>query len=129
MSNISTDGSTEKQPETAPTQPKQTQGKTKTKTKKDKQRWQVRRKGPSPDLVHLKTVNPTNFDSNPDFAKFFVIKSFSEDDIHKSIKYSIWTSTDAGNRRLDKAYKDCCGKGPLYLFFSVNGRYFRRIFS
>jgi len=49
-----------------------------------------------------------------------VIKSYSEDDIHKSIKYSIWTSTESGNKRLDRAYKECNSRGPIYLFFSVN---------
>eukprot|EP01127_Copromyxa_protea_P015950 TRINITY_DN4670_c0_g1_i1.p1 TRINITY_DN4670_c0_g1~~TRINITY_DN4670_c0_g1_i1.p1 ORF type:complete len:213 (-),score=42.36 TRINITY_DN4670_c0_g1_i1:23-661(-) len=57
----------------------------------------------------------------PEGTKFFVIKSYSEDDIHKSIKYSVWTSTDSGNKRLDKGYKDATSKGaPVYLFFSVN---------
>jgi len=69
----------------------------------------------------LAHVNPKNFDTSPTFAKFFVIKSFSEDDVHKSIKYSIWTSTEAGNKRLDRAYRENYLKGPIYLFFSVNG--------
>ena len=64
--------------------------------------------------------NPREFDTNPIFARFFIIKSYSEDDIHKSIKYSIWASTDSGNRRLDKAYRESAIRGPLYLFFSVN---------
>ncbi|XP_065191576.1 YTH domain-containing family protein 2-like [Sycon ciliatum] len=53
-------------------------------------------------------------------ARFFVIKSYSEDDIHRSIKYSVWTSTEHGNKRLDTAYREQKGK-PVYLFFSVNG--------
>lgn len=53
-------------------------------------------------------------------ARFFVIKSYSEDDIHRSIKYSVWTSTEHGNKRLDTAYREQRGK-PVYLFFSVNG--------
>jgi len=53
-------------------------------------------------------------------ARFFVIKSYSEDDIHKSIKYNIWASTDSGNRKLDAAYKQSASLGPIYLFFSVN---------
>jgi len=36
-------------------------------------------------------------------AKFFIIKSYSEDDIHKSIKYSVWASTPNGNKKLDVA--------------------------
>lgn len=63
--------------------------------------------------------NPKEYDLNPKNVKFFIIKSFSEDDIHRSIKYSIWCSTEHGNKRLDQAYKEA--KGPLYLFFSVNG--------
>jgi hypothetical protein len=51
----------------------------------------------------------------------FVIKSFTEDDVHKSIKYNVWSSTQSGNRRLDQAYRDASSKGgPVYLFFSVN---------
>jgi len=65
--------------------------------------------------------NPKDFDLNPKGARFFVIKSFSEDDIHRSIKYSIWCSTEYGNKRLDAAFREREGKGPVYLYFSVNG--------
>ncbi|KAF3426044.1 hypothetical protein E2986_02105 [Frieseomelitta varia] len=45
-----------------------------------------------------------------------------QDDIHRSIKYEIWCSTEHGNKRLDQAYKEASREGaPLYLFFSVNG--------
>ncbi|KAE8688228.1 YTH domain-containing family protein 2 [Hibiscus syriacus] len=56
-------------------------------------------------------------------AKFFIIKSYSEDNVHKSIKYGVWASTPNGNKRLDAAYheamehQDNC---PIFLFFSVN---------
>jgi len=50
-----------------------------------------------------------------------VIKSYSADDIHKSIKYSVWASTEHGNKRLDQAFRDSAAQGPIYLFFSVNG--------
>ncbi|KAL0067092.1 hypothetical protein AAF712_005879 [Marasmius tenuissimus] len=53
-------------------------------------------------------------------ARYFVIKSYTEDDVHKSLKYEIWSSTDPGNKRLDKAFKECAGRGPIYLFYSVN---------
>jgi len=42
--------------------------------------------------------------------------------VHKSLKYEIWSSTDPGNKRLDKAFKETNGRGPIYLFFSVNAR-------
>ena len=44
---------------------------------------------------------------------FFVIKSYSEDDVHKSIKYGTWASTDLGNRRLDGAYRETAEKATL----------------
>ncbi|GKU93006.1 hypothetical protein SLEP1_g6648 [Rubroshorea leprosula] len=60
-------------------------------------------------------------------AKFFVIKSYSEDDVHKSIKYNVWSSTSHGNKKLEAAYEDvqkiASGKPascPIFLLFSVN---------
>lgn len=73
-----------------------------------------------PTLVATKGYNPVTFDTRPPFARYFVIKSYTEDDVHKSLKYEIWSSTDPGNKRLDKAFKECAGRGPIYLFFSVN---------
>ncbi|KAL4248874.1 hypothetical protein ABKN59_004014 [Abortiporus biennis] len=66
------------------------------------------------------SYNPVDFDTRPPFARFFVIKSYTEDDVHKSLKYEIWSSTDPGNKRLDKAFKETASRGPIYLFFSVN---------
>ena len=65
--------------------------------------------------------NPKEFDLNPKNARFFIIKSYSEDDIHRSIKYSIWCSTEHGNKRLDQAFKHQQERGPIYLLYSVNG--------
>jgi hypothetical protein len=73
-----------------------------------------------PSLVATKGYNPVQFDIRPPFARYFVIKSYTEDDVHKSLKYEIWSSTDPGNKRLDKAFKETAGRGPIYLFFSVN---------
>lgn len=56
-------------------------------------------------------------------ARFFIIKSYSEDDIHKSIKYSVWSSTPNGNKKLDAGYSEAQGKPggcPVFLFFSVS---------
>lgn len=75
----------------------------------------------SAEVARIKeSVNPAHFDCNPKLARFFIIKSYSEDDVHKSIKYGIWASTDTGNRRLDAAYRESADRGPIYLFFSVN---------
>lgn len=67
--------------------------------------------------------NPREFSLDQKNARFFIIKSYSEDDIHRSIKYGVWTSTEHGNRRLDEAFKEQNRgvKGPIYLLFSVNG--------
>ncbi|KAF3987745.1 hypothetical protein FT663_02704 [Candidozyma haemuli var. vulneris] len=52
-------------------------------------------------------------------SRFFVIKSFSIEDIEASWKNKIWTSTDLGNKRLNKAYVET-DNGSVFLFFSVN---------
>lgn len=68
-------------------------------------------------------VNSLDFITDYEHAKFFVIKSFNEDNIHKSIKYNVWASTPLGNRKLDAAYresKEIEGVCPVFLFFSVN---------
>lgn len=41
----------------------------------------------TPEVMRLKeTINPPEFEIAPKYARFFVIKSYSEDDVHKSIK-------------------------------------------
>ncbi|MCO5599895.1 hypothetical protein L7F22_054002 [Adiantum nelumboides] len=64
--------------------------------------------------------SPSTFNVNPPQARFFVIKSFTEDDVQRSLKHEIWASTEKGNQRLDRAFKESNNDGPLYLFFSVN---------
>ncbi|XP_028761259.1 YTH domain-containing protein ECT2 isoform X2 [Neltuma alba] len=75
-------------------------------------------------LVPVKEeYNGEDLSENYSDAKFFVIKSYSEDDIHKSIKYSVWASTPNGNRKLSAAYeeaKEKPGGCPVFLLFSVN---------
>ncbi|XP_058974961.1 YTH domain-containing family protein isoform X2 [Musca domestica] len=75
------------------------------------------------ELRDKNNYNPVELDlENATFARFFVIKSYSEDDIHRSIKYEIWCSTDHGNKRLDDAFKERHKEnGNILLFFSVNG--------
>ncbi|KAG9333224.1 hypothetical protein JZ751_012944 [Albula glossodonta] len=79
---------------------------------------------PHPVLEKLRAAhsyNPKDFDWNLRNGRVFIIKSYSEDDIHRSIKYSIWCSTEHGNKRLDNAFRAMATKGPVYLLFSVNG--------
>jgi len=83
-----------------------------------------------PEDVEKVSLTPDREQYNqPDFpdtyenAKFFVIKSYSEDDVHKSIKYNVWASTQNGNKKLDAAYQEAkqkSGSCPVFLFFSVN---------
>ncbi|KAL9240760.1 hypothetical protein vseg_014943 [Gypsophila vaccaria] len=78
-------------------------------------------------VISADEYNKDDFPVDYANAKFFVIKSYSEDDVHKSIKYNVWSSTPNGNRKLNSAYEDAqkvaAGKPggcPIFLFFSVN---------
>ncbi|XP_012084160.1 YTH domain-containing protein ECT4 isoform X2 [Jatropha curcas] len=78
-------------------------------------------------IIYTDRYNKDDFPVDYVDAKFFVIKSYSEDDVHKSIKYNVWSSTPHGNKKLQSAYEDAqkiaaekhtpC---PIFLFFSVN---------
>lgn len=53
-------------------------------------------------------------------AVFYVLRSTCDDDIHKAIKYSCWTSTSKTNQQLNDSFHHCQRRGvPLYLFFTV----------
>lgn len=76
--------------------------------------------------ISMDQYNLPGFPTKYDHAVFFVIKSYSEDDVHKSVKYNVWASTPNGNKRLDSAYQDAQqrmaekgSKCPVFLFFSV----------
>lgn len=45
----------------------------------------------------------------------FIIKGFTEEDIHKAIKYNLWSSTNFGNNKLNNEYKT----NPVLLLFST----------
>ncbi|VDI01146.1 YTH domain-containing family protein [Mytilus galloprovincialis] len=47
----------------------------------------------------------------------------TEESLHDSIKLGLWCSTIQGNRRVDAAFSERDGKGPVYMFFSVSGSY------
>ncbi|CAH2067882.1 unnamed protein product [Thlaspi arvense] len=78
-------------------------------------------------VIRRDQYNLSSFQTKYEEAVFFVIKSYSEDDIHKSIKYNVWSSTLNGNKKLDSAYQESQkkmaengGNCPVFLFFSVN---------
>ncbi|XP_021906407.1 uncharacterized protein LOC110821032 isoform X3 [Carica papaya] len=73
--------------------------------------------------VHDDSYNRSDFVTEYKDAKFFIIKSYSEDNVHKSVKYGVWASTPNGNKKLDAAYHEAKEKQdpcPVFLFFSVN---------
>ncbi|TYG47143.1 hypothetical protein ES288_D11G314600v1 [Gossypium darwinii] len=79
------------------------------------------------DIVSLvpdtEQYNREDFPDSYSDAMFFVIKSYSEDDVHKSIKYNVWASTSNGNKKLDAAFREAKEKPdgcPVFLLFSVN---------
>lgn len=78
-------------------------------------------------IISADQFNRDDFPIDYEVAKFFVIKSYSEDDVHKSIKYNVWSSTPSGNKRLDNAFEEAQElsfgrpqKCHIFLFFSVN---------
>ncbi|KAF2319972.1 hypothetical protein GH714_021359 [Hevea brasiliensis] len=56
--------------------------------------------------VQRDQYNKPEFETKYADAKFYVIKSYNEDDIHKSIKYDVWASTPNGNKKLDAAFHE-----------------------
>ena len=73
-------------------------------------------------LIDINQKNSKLIDSINSNCKFFVIKSFSEEDVHKSIKYNVWSSSKDGNLTLSNAFRITEeNKGNVYLFYSCNG--------
>ncbi|KAL6627826.1 hypothetical protein ACP70R_031552 [Stipagrostis hirtigluma subsp. patula] len=79
-------------------------------------------------LIRTDQYNRDDLRVDYTYAKFFVIKSIGEADVHKSIKYGVWSSSSSGNCKLDGAFRDAdrisrrnSTKCPVFLFFSVNG--------
>jgi hypothetical protein len=70
-----------------------------------------------PNLVSINQKLITeNFSENiPDDSAIYIIKSFTEEDIHKSIKYNVWSSTNFGNTKLNSEFK----ARPVFLLFSA----------
>jgi len=67
-----------------------------------------------------KTVNsPFLGFKNLNKAEFFILRSTCDDDIHKAIKYGLWTSTNYTNHILNNRFKECSKYNiPLFLIFT-----------
>lgn len=75
-----------------------------------------------PTLIDINSKNSGFTDKMSDNSQFFIIKSFSEEDVHKAIKYKVWSSTKNGNATLTNAYNQAKGKGgEVFLLYSCNG--------
>ncbi len=75
-----------------------------------------------PNLLNINAINTGFSNKVNENSQFFVIKSFSEEDVHKAIKYNVWSSTKTGNQTLDNSYKHTTEKGgEVYLLYSCNG--------
>ncbi|CAM8935217.1 unnamed protein product [Rhodiola kirilowii] len=79
-----------------------------------------------PYFSRRKNFNLPDFQTEYVNAKFYIIKSFGEDNVHKSVKYGVWSSTPYGNEKLEVAYHEAKAKGietgkkcPIFFFFSV----------
>ena len=73
-------------------------------------------------LIDINQKNQKIVESINSNSKFFVIKSFSEEDVHKCIKYNVWSSSKDGNLTLSNAFRITEEKkGEVYLFYSCNG--------
>lgn len=56
-------------------------------------------------------------------AEFFVLRSTCDDDIHKAIKYGLWTSTNYTNHILNNRFKECSRHNiPLFLIFTFSNQ-------
>jgi len=74
------------------------------------------------NLIDINQKNLKLYEKINQNSKFFIIKSFSEEDVHKSIKYNVWSSSKNGNLTLSNAFNMTKDKnGEVYLFFSCNG--------
>ena len=74
-----------------------------------------------PYLIDINSKNSNILKEINTDCKFFIIKSFEEEDIHKSIKYGIWSSSKTGNKTLSEAFNITKERSSfVYLFFSGN---------
>ena len=57
-------------------------------------------------------------------STYYIIKSFNIENIHKAIKYGVWSTTYSCNNTFDKAYTEAKSRGAeVYLFFSTNSTF------
>ncbi|KAG3113062.1 hypothetical protein PI124_g7954 [Phytophthora idaei] len=79
------------------------------------------------DIVEKRVLNTQQAElvrevSTSATCRYFVLKSFSEANFHKSLKYGIWSTTTLHNALLDQVFKsELTAVRPVLFFFSVCG--------
>ena len=64
----------------------------------------------------MRNLNPSFDLDNLRFGRFFIIRSKKFDDVHKSLKYGVWTSSFYNNKKFNNAfYKN---NGEVYFLFT-----------
>lgn len=93
-----------------------------TLTTKDKASYSTKISPPKPlSRSQSLVLAPSSQIFIPEHSRFFVIKSFNEEDVQASFTHKVWASTDLGNKRLNRAFMDRPPRSRIFLFFSVNG--------
>jgi hypothetical protein len=79
-------------------------------------------------VVHEADLSDSSLDLGN--AKHFVIKSFSEENVYRSIEHGVWASTPSGNHKLNVVFQDIQHRTqgklsdnhrcPIFLYFSVS---------
>lgn len=77
----------------------------------------------TPPPIDVEGYNPSVYNIRPKFGRYFIIKSRTEEHIYKSLRHEIWSASDSGNKRLDVAFKESHGRGPICLFFRLEDKY------
>ena len=92
----------------------------------------------SAKLAKGQDTNLSDFSLDSGNAKHFVIKSFSEENVFRSIEHGVWSSTPSGNHKLNVAFQEsqerALAKGnnnkcPVFLYFSVSKRISNSFFT
>ena len=75
-----------------------------------------------PELMDINQKNTKLSEKINPNCKFFIIKALTEEDIHKSIKYNVWSSRKEANVTLNDAFNTIKEKnGKVYLIFTCHG--------
>lgn len=93
------------------------------KSEKSKKSY-ISKKYPLLQNIYSPKSSISLIDKIPKNSLFLIIKSFNIENIHKAIKYKVWSSTYTGNSLLnDYFHKTKARNANVYMFFSTNSTY------